>query len=202
MTEVLYAVEGVTDVPVAEKLIRLVGRVPRLGPVPSGKSQIDKNLDRWNQSSNRQPFLVIRDWDTNDKVECVPALLTKLLTRDLEAPGFAFRIAVRAIESWLMADADSFAEFFVARKSRLPIDPDSLQNPKLALVTVCSRSPARIRTGMLPRPGSGRVVGPEYASLVVEFGRSHWDPERASLRSPSLNRTIGSLRSLVASGAW
>ena len=202
MSEVIYAVEGATDVPVAEKLVRMVGRIPRRGPIPAGKGRLDINLPRWNVPSNRQPFLVLRDWDANDGVACVPALLDKLRGEAAGSPGLAVRIAVRSVESWLLADSEAFSTFFRVRRDLLPTEPDEIADPKGVVLQLCSRSPSNIRRGMLPRSGSGRRVGPEYAAFVIEFGRQHWDPSRARGNSPSLNRSIARLEALIADQVW
>ena len=164
--------------PVAEKLVRLVGRTPRRGPVPAGKARLDANLMRWDQPSNRQPFLVLRDWDDDDGVACVPGLIDKVRGDGPGSRVLAVRIAVRSVESWLLADSEAFSSFFRVRRNTLPPSPDELVDPKGAVLQACSRSPSNIRKGMLPRVGSGRRVGPEYAAFVVEFGRDHWDPSQ------------------------
>ena len=50
MTVVYYAVEGETDIPVAERLIRLVGLYPRATRVAGGKSQLDARIPALNRS--------------------------------------------------------------------------------------------------------------------------------------------------------
>ena len=133
--------------PVAEKLVRMVGRIPRRGPIPAGKGRLDINLPRWNVPSNRQPFLVLRDWDSNDGVACVPALLDKLRGEAAGSPGLAVRIAVRSVESWLLADSEAFSTFFRVRRDLLPTEPDEIADPKGVVLQLCSRSPSNIRRG-------------------------------------------------------
>jgi hypothetical protein len=202
VTEVIFAVEGYVDVAVAEKLIRLSGRVPRPGPRPGGKTAIDRNLTRWNQQSNRQPFLILRDWDEDDAVVCIPSLLDRLKIDVIVAPSLVFRIPVRSTESWLMADFEAFARYFRIGKHSVPVDVDDLVNPKRTAVDLCRTSPKSIRDGMLPREGSGRSVGAEYASFMADFGQNHWDPVRAATRSPSLQRAIKCIRRMVDEGRW
>jgi transposase len=47
------------------------------------------------------------------------------------------------------------------------------------------------------RHGSGRPVGPAYASRLIEFASSSWRPEVAAQRADSLRRTIDCLRRLA-----
>ena len=41
---------------------------------------------------------------------------------------------------------------------------------------------------MVPRPGSGRLVGPAYASRLIEYAEAHWRPEVAGQCTDSLRR--------------
>ena len=120
--------------PVAEKLVRLVGRTPRRGPIPAGKARLDANLVRWDQPSNRQPFLVLRDWDDDDGVACVPGLIDKVRGDGPGSRVLAVRIAVRSVESWLLADSEAFSSFFRVRRNTLPPSPDELVDPKGAVL--------------------------------------------------------------------
>ena len=113
------------------------------------------------------------------------------------------RVPIRAIESWLLADLEGVTREFWVPRHRVPDDPDSLDNPKQALVNLCRRSRrADIRTAMVPRTGSGRQVGPEYSDRVSIFALRAWDPLRAGERSPSLRRTIATLRKLADDEIW
>ena len=200
MTVVLYAVEGSTDVPVAEKLIALVECESRVVSASGGSSVIDGKLPRWTKASNMQPMLVLRDWDQADDAACAPELVASLLGKACPS-NVALRIVVRSVESWLMADYDAATSFF--RTALIPKDPDSVERPKLALVSACRKSAIKaIRDGMTPRNASSGAVGIDYANLVREFAENHWDPQRASANSPSLARAISRLKQLVEDGVW
>ncbi len=80
--------------------------------VAGGKSKLDVAISRWNQPSNKVPFLVLRDWDVNDGPNCVPEHVEALLGTSAGTPRLALRIPVRATESWLLADAEAFQAFF------------------------------------------------------------------------------------------
>ena len=113
------------------------------------------------------------------------------------------RIPVRAIESWILADVEGFATEFGIARQRLTGRPDDLDDPKRHLIDLCRGSARQaVRNTMVPRPGSGRKVGPEYASRITSFARRIWNPERAARRSPSLARTLASLRGLVTNQVW
>jgi hypothetical protein len=200
MTPVLFAVEGETDVPVAEKLIELVGRVPRRVSASGGSSSIDAGLTRWARPSNGEPMLVLRDWDVADNVECAPELRARIAGARCPS-NVAVRIVVRSMESWLMADRDAACHYF--RTTKIPIHPEQVEHPKLALVDACRRSKLRrVRDGMIPRPGSGGAVGADFSLLIADFARNHWNPTRARLNAPSLSRAIGRMEQLIADNIW
>jgi hypothetical protein len=108
---------------------------------------------------------------------------------------------VRAVEAWLLADRERIASFLAIATARLPHDVEAQANPKRALVSLAAASRRRaIREDMVPRPGSGRTVGPAYVSRLIEFvsnSSSGWRPDIAAERANSLLRTIASLHTLT-----
>jgi len=202
MTEVAYAVEGWGDEPVAAKLIKVVGCIPRRVLTADGKSRLDPKIPGYNQSAEHRCWLVLRDLDHDDLDTCIPDLLQVLL-KGPPTPRLALRLAVRAVEAWLLADARAFSEFFRVPLRRVPTNPDSLDDPKRALVDACRASTARgMRRAMVPREGSGRAVGPEYTSTIRAFAADHWDIQRASDGSQSLHRAVQCVERMVTAGAW
>ncbi len=192
MLYVTYVVEGRTDQPIAEKLLRASGLNPDIPIITGGKANLDKKLPDFNQSARELAWLVIRDLDRDDRNICVPDLRTNLLNGPANS-GMCFRLAVRSSEAWLMADSESFIDFFAVRR-RVPADVDQLDDPKQVLITLCRKSQnRRIREGVPPRQGSGRRVGPEYVAIMQDFVQRAWRPDRARQRSPSLERALTSL---------
>ena len=120
------------------------------------------------------------------------------------SPFMRFRVVVREIEAWLLADAERFAQFFAVKRAAIPNAPESLPDPKAALVGLAATSrKTAIRADMTPRPGSGRNVGPAYTSRLIEFA-SHssqgWRPDIAATSAPSLARCLARLTHLVGNG--
>lgn len=65
------------------------------------------------------------------------------------------------------------------------------------MINLARRSRRRdIRADMVPRPESGRSVGPAYASRMIEFVIQRWRPAQAALYAESLRRAIECLRRL------
>lgn len=190
---VRYAVEGATDAPVAEKLLTNAGFCPVHTLTAHGKAKLDPKLPGLNKAAAGTPWLVLRDVDHDDAGSCVPDLLGALLKGDPLSPRMCLRLAVRAVEAWLLADHEAFAEYFGIRR-RLPDDPEQEPDPKATVVNLCRKSgKPRIREGMVPRPGGRRSVGPEYVALIQDYAASAWDPERARLAAASLHRAMNSL---------
>ena len=188
------AVEGAADEAVARRLIAHVGAQP--GPVygKNGKAQLRERIAAYNNAARHAPWIVLVDLDSD--AECAPPLRTAWVP--VPARRLCFRVAVRAVESWLLADAEAIADFLGVARRRIPVDPERLEGPKESLVNIARKSRRRaIREDMVPRAESGRPVGPAYASRLVEFASSLWHPDRAARQADSLRRAIECLTSLT-----
>ena len=112
------------------------------------------------------------------------------------SPGFLFRICVREVEAWLLAHQLAMARFLGVALSRLPTAPESLADPKAALIALAQRSSHRkIRVGFKPIGSS--TIGPDYNRLLGDFIRDSWNADMASRASPSLARARERLRILA-----
>jgi len=200
--DVAYAVEGATDEAVAESLIMSVCLTPRRIFTARGKAQLDSKLVGYNRSGQHRAWLVLRDLDHDDRLQCIGDVVTGLVGGPV-ASKMAFRLVVRSTESWLLADREGFSDHFRVRLTALPSAPDSLDHPKRSLVDVCRSSQSRsVRAAIVPRLNSGRMVGADYTASIREFTLEAWSPERARASSPSLDRALRRLDHLVAAGAW
>lgn len=191
------AVEGIVDEAVLQRLITHVGA--GIGPIhgKNGKQFLRQRLPGYNQAAQFSPWLVLVDLDQEN--DCAPPLRDDWLPSP--APNMCFRVAVREVESWLLADQERLAAFLGISASRIPDDPDRDLNPKRTMVELAGRSRRReIRRDMTPRPGSGREVGPAYASRLIEFVLHRgvgWRPEVAARSSDSLRRCLDCLGRLT-----
>jgi hypothetical protein len=187
------AYEGDTDLPFIEKLAAAAGLDVHAKIDCSGKGYLDENIGSYNCAAAGSPWFVLRDLD-ND-APCAPRL--DVLAQLAPEQWMCFRIAVRELEAWLLADHMGVAEYFGISPKAIPADPDSEADPTLTLVNLTRGSSRRaIRKAMVPKPGMGVSVGPGYEAAIIEFGRQRWDLGRARVRSPSLQRAYVALRSL------
>jgi len=195
MVVISAAVEGLVDEAVVKSLIHEAGANHGQIYGKKGKAHLRASIDGYNSAARFCPWFVLVDLD-HDAV-CAPDFCRRWIP--VRSTKLCFRVAVRAVESWLLADPEAIARFLRVSQSHVPIDPDSEANPKQAMVNLAAKSRRRsIREDMVPRPGSGRTVGPAYTSRLIEFIQSpSWRPSIAANRSPSLSRCRASLLRLV-----
>lgn len=188
------AVEGILDETVARAVITSAGGI--LGNVYGklGKSALRERIVGYNRAARLGPWLVLVDLDQD--ADCPAAFRQSWVP--IAERHLCFRVAVRQIEAWLMADAETLSSFLGVAENRIPNAPEDVANSKEKMVAIASRSRRRaIREDMVPRLGSGRHVGPAYTSTLIEYAAGHWRPRVAAKRAESLRRAIRCLERLV-----
>jgi hypothetical protein len=193
------AVEGLVDEAVIRKLIQYAGGVP--GPVygKNGKAGLHARVSGYNNAARRSAWIVLVDLDSDH--DCAVPLRQEWIP--LPAAGLCFRVAVHAVEAWLLADARSIAGFLGVARPKVPGQPEALPYPKQALVNLARGSRRRaIRDDMVPRDGSGRLEGPAYTSRLIEFIQTSWRPAIAAENAESLRRAMACLTRLISAPDW
>ncbi len=189
-------VEGLTDEVVVRCLLSHVGLPYGRTLGKTGKPSILNALHKYNEAARYSPWVVVVDLD--EEPECAPVLVQRYLPRP--SAGMRFRVAVHAVEAWLLADTDTLAEFLAVSRNKFPSQPEAEPDPKAALVALARQSRRRdIRDDMVPRPGSGAKVGPAYTARLIEYvtqSSCQWRPDVAAQRSDSLRRCLAALRTL------
>ena len=186
MTEwpVTIAAEGALDLAVLRRLAREADLTLNLEYGRRGKAHIDQRLPAYNAAARHQPWIVLRDLD-NDR-DCAVELVMHLLP----APArlMKFRIAVRTVEAWLLADHERFKTAFGVAARAIPTVPESVDRRNAAMLEAISRSNRReIKSAMLSKLASGGWhVGPEYNARLEQFASEIWQPRVAETRSASL----------------
>ena len=187
---VRIAVEGDHDAEIAKCVLQHVGLSYEEPIVAGGKGELDKRLRGYNNAARHAPWLVLRDLDRD---ACAPVLLKSLLVSP--ASQMRLRIVVRAAEAWLLADEESLCRFLGVERHDLRQSPESIENPKLALVNLARKSRDRaIVRDMVAPEGTRRIVGRGYSARILEYVREQWRPGVAATRSDSLRRCIEVLK--------
>lgn len=187
------ATEGALDEQVLRQLIAQSARqiAPGVCYGKRGRDHLKQNLPRFNQAAQHHPFIILADLEDD---ECAPALLREWLPRGSN-PKLVFRIAVRMIESWLLADRQALAKFLGVPVAILPDTPDAEINCKARIIELARRSRLReIRQDVVPAPQSTSRIGKNYVGQLSRFALQHWQAKRAAKNSPSLAKAIRALR--------
>jgi hypothetical protein len=191
---VSLAVEGMLDEGVLRQLLTLSGKRFEVSACygKRGKDYLRQNIGRFNQAAVHKPFIILTDLDEED---CPPGLVARWLPHGPHS-NLILRIAVREIESWLLADAKRFADFLGVRPEQIPEWPDTEPDPKKLVVELARRSRKRsIREDLVPPPGSISKVGRNYVGQLMRFVSTDWQADEVVCRrSPSLNKALAALR--------
>lgn len=184
-----FAVEDLLSEIVLRKIIErdnrfIVGNCYSRG----GYGYLKNKINGFNNAAKGVPFIVLCDLVEN----CPPDQIKNWL-RIPKHPNLLFRIAVKEIESWLLADNIGFSSFLGINIYLIPENTDIIDKPKQYLINLVKKSPKRkLREAILPINASARV-GPDYNGQLSIFINSIWNITRAMKNSESLNRTINTL---------
>jgi len=190
---IMAAVEGLVDEAVVRRPAEHAGLEINQVHGKNGKDYLRRRIGAYNNAARISPWLVLVD--LNREADCPPPLCR--IWVPAPAPHMCFRVAVRSVESWLLADREQIARFLGIRVTQVVQNPEAVPNPRDAVVSLAAKSRRNdIRKDMVPRPGSGRPVGPAYASRLIEFVGSHWQPDVAARFSDSLRRCLIRLKEL------
>jgi Domain of unknown function (DUF4276) len=159
-----------------------------------GNGYLKKRVLSFCQASRFTPFIVLTDLDT---LPCAVTLRNQWLGSQAPQAQFLLRVAIREVESWLLADRDSFARFTGCKPSHITITPENLLDPKAELVRLVSRYGKRsLREQIVPKPNFTVKVGASYNEALCEYVREDWNPEKGAPHSDSLMRAIASIKRL------
>jgi hypothetical protein len=171
----------------------IVGSVYRKG----GFGYLKRNLAAFNNASSGSVHLVLADLD---QAACAPSLIeewfgcTILKYRSKCHRNLLFKVVVREIEGWVMADRNAFSKFLGINRDLIPNNTETLSDPKASLIDLVRRSRYRsIRDDIAPKIGEQRRIGPNYNTRLSEFLRDSWHISRARDHSASLARLSDTL---------
>lgn len=151
-----------------------------------GFGYIKKNIGGFNEAAKGCPFFVLTDLDT---VECPLTLIDSWLGKSAH-PNLIFRIAVREVEAWLLADVEGFSKYIGLSEANFRDNSEEIADPKAELLQLVKRCRIRkIKEDILPK-NEFASVGPNYNGRLGEFVMKHWSVNRAMKRSDSLKRAM------------
>jgi len=186
---------GVED-ELSEHLLRVVLRQANrnylIGSVygKRGNGYLRRNLAAFNNAAAGSTHLILADLDLTP---CPPRLIEEWFECSIAEyrnhchRNLIFRIAVREIEAWVIADRTAFAHFLGINCSLIPLNTEMISDPKLELLKLVRLSRYRsIKDDILPREGDRRHIGPNYNGRLSAFLRDSWQVNRARRHSASL----------------
>mgnify|MGYP006295613987 CR=1 FL=1 len=151
-----------------------------------GSGYIHKKIGAFNRAAEHQSYIILTDLDDR---ECAPTFYKELLPDSIHE-NLLLQIAVREVETWLLADRQNFASFLGTSKNKIESVPENIDDPKQYIFNLARRSNKRIvREGLLPPDATSRL-GPLYNPLLMKFVDQKWDLLKARNNSQSLDRFI------------
>lgn len=160
-----------------------------------GFGYLKTNIRKWCELSQTIPVFILTDLDN---IECPFTLINSWLGTNKQPPNLIIRVAVREIESWLLADHQSMKEL-LGKHCKLPENPDNLDDPKQHLLNLACKAPRKLRDDLVRMEKGNARQGLGYNSVLGAIVQNCWSPERAATRSPSLEKARQKLRLLSQS---
>ncbi len=197
MTQIYVVTEDALSEAVVEKIVEFIDNNLEIGVRMrnQGSGYLRQKLPQLIKLAESIPVLMLTDLD---RVECAPTLRDQWFAKSSIVPkNLLFRVAVREVEAWLLADQEAFSAFARVPAPQVPDRPDELDDPKQTLLNLVRRYAKRdIKDAVLPRPGTKSPEGIAYNPVLIQYAKEIWEPERAAQCSDSLARVMPRLRSL------
>lgn len=187
-----------TEDPLSEAIaLRLIAEIPtphfiqfKLGR--TGNGYLRSKMSSWCQMAQHQVMLVLTDLD---RANCLVEFRDQWLAAE-PPQNLLFRIAVREVESWVLADHVAMRTL-IGAKGVFPAAPDELADPKQSLLKLAKSAPKQVRADLLKNIGGNLAQGLGYNARLTAWINSEWSPQRAAERSPSLARARLRLNEVV-----
>ncbi len=196
MTQVALATEDALSEKVGLQLLSEINLAPQEVMLlrKGGSGYLRSKMDSWRNLAQQKPVLLITDLD---RVSCPVKLMNTWLEASPAPPNLFIRIAVREIESWLLADHEAVRQL-IGGKGKLPPQPDALPDPKSHLLQLAKLAGRDVRADLVKEKDAMASQGLGYNARLSTWLASSWSAERAATRSPSLARTRFRLQELAS----
>lgn len=160
--------------------------------VTGGCGNIKNKVMQFNNACKYIPHVILTDLDA---IVCPLKLMNDWNIRSNSE--LIFRIAIKEVESWLLADREGFAKFLDIPTNKLPQQPEECENPKRELINLSRNS--KFGLEIAPQKGSRAIQGYNYNGCLVCYVQNNWSIDAAMEYSPSLERAVKSLISFKKS---
>lgn len=197
MTLVALATEDALSEAIGQRLLLELPVAVTPSPLlrKDGFGYLRSGMPKWRNLAKLQAVLIITDLD---RLNCPLKLIDDWLGSQPAPENLLLRVAVREVESWVLADHDALRKL-LGSKGKLPVAPDTLPDPKSHLLTLAKSASRSVREDLVQQNGSVASQGIAYNNRLTAWVHAEWSPERASQRSPSLQRARMRLRELLVS---
>ncbi|MFA6471158.1 MAG: hypothetical protein WCU00_03870 [Candidatus Latescibacterota bacterium] len=152
-----------------------------------GKTYIDIKLRDFNNTARTMPFFILRDLDTDT---CAPQLIRTLFSFP-KYQNLLFRVAVKEVEAWLLADKSGFSSYLGISANRIDSHVEAIFNPKEYLINLVRNSRKReLIYDIVPMRGSTAKQGRNYNNRLIDFVNNLWNIQKAMENSDSLRKAF------------
>jgi hypothetical protein len=187
-----FCIEDPLSRAVLKRLISaLLGEIylTELQPNQGGFGSMKKSFKEYCTLAKHHNVFILTDLDT---AECAPSLRMEWISgANLTEPlpsNMHFRIAVKEIEAWLLADRDNLSSYLGLPKHAFPDDAE-IPDPKEHLLK-CVKDFGNSNAKLELLPEGLAKVGLGYNNHLGKFATEIWNFRRAADRSESLSRAI------------
>ena len=196
-SSLVIAVEDELSGAVMSRLISFSGRNFTINRVfnARGNVRLKDGMTKFCEASRVLPHIVLTDLD---RCPCPSELINNWNANQLPQQ-LLFRVAVREVEAWLMADRAGIAEFLHIDVNKVPHAPETEEDPKRTLINLARKSrKRRLSQEIVPEVGSTAKIGVLYNTHFVNFVNSQWNISQACLSAPSLKRTLSRISTFLS----
>jgi len=187
---IAIATEDLLTEVVCERLVADAGLTVTLRLRRGGSGYLQSKIESFIQISNHCPLLLVTDLDS---LTCAPRLRAQWMNGRAIPRNLLFRVAVREVEAWLMADHEAFGSLV---GKAVNFDVEGLADPKAKLLSLAKGAKREVREDLVATQGSIASQGVGYNVRLSSYVRNLWSPSRAASNSESLRRAIARINEI------
>jgi len=193
---IALATEDELSETIGMRLINDAGMSVSLTFRQGGFGYLKSRMKKWIELvRNGVPLILLTDLDSTD---CASHLILDWSGGKALPNNLVLRVAVREVEAWLLADHIACAGL-LGKRCRLPVDPETLRDPKQTLLNLAKGAPRVVRRDLVAEDNAAAAQGLGYNLRLCSFVREQWAPARAAQRSDSLARARSRIAELCES---